>query len=104
MQILDFQPMLKYFKENFPYSIPFGNSTGSGISIRSERTIESEVAIFKYIPEQNHFTLTLAYKLVKNPHTNTRETFELLEKAAKLVEKNCSVEILYISPYAKPKT
>jgi hypothetical protein len=99
---LDFQPMLWYFKEHFPYSIPFGNSTGAGISIRSGSTIESEVAIFKYIPEQDHFTLTLAYKLVKNPSTNTKETFELLEKIAKAVEDNCNVEIVYISPYAKP--
>jgi hypothetical protein len=104
MKLLDFQPMLKYFREDFPYSIPFGNSTGAGISIRSGPTIESEVAIFKYIPEQDHFTLTLAYKLVKNESTNTKKTFEFLEKIAEEVEKNCSVKIVYVAPYAKPKT
>jgi len=104
MIVLDLQPMLKCFREHFSYSIPFGNSTGSGISIRSGPTIESEVAIFNYIPQQNHFTLTLTYKLVKNSSTNKKKTFELLESIAKAIEKNCSVEIVYISPYAKPKT
>jgi hypothetical protein len=101
---IDFQPMLKYFREDFPYSIPFGNSTGSGISVRSGPGIESEVAIFTYIPQQDHFTLTLTYKLVKNPSTNTKQTFDVLERLAKQVEENCSVSVVYISPYAKPKT
>jgi hypothetical protein len=104
MEKIDFKPMLECFREDFPFSISFGNSTAAGISIRSGPTIESEVAILKYIPEQNHFTLTLTYKLVKNPSTNTRGNFESLEKTAKEVEKNCSVKIIFLNTYAKPKT
>lgn len=104
MKSLEFQPMLKYFREHFPDSIAFGNSTGAGISVRcGGRTIEFEVAIFKYIPEQAHFNLTVAYRLVKNPSTNTMATFDNLEKIAEEIEKNCSVKIVYINPYAKPQ-
>jgi len=103
MDKIDFQPMLKHFREDFPDSISFGNSTGAGISIRSGPTIESELAIFKYIPEQDHFTLTLTHRLVKNPSTNTRKNFESLENVAKDIEKKCFVKVKYICPYAIPK-
>lgn len=101
---LDFQPMLRYFREDYPDSIAFGNSTGAGISIRYGPGIESELAIFKYIPEQDHFTLTLTHRLVKNPSTNNKENFDSFDRLAKQVEENCHVQVVLISPYAKPKT
>lgn len=103
MQKLLYQPILDCFKEHFPDSIPFGNSTGSGISVRSDKGIEFEIAIFKYIPEQNHFTLTLTYRLVTNSLTNTREYFELFESMAEVIEKKYKVKVIFICPYKKPK-
>jgi hypothetical protein len=103
MKVLDFQPMLKYFRESFPFSIPFGNSTGAGISIRSDHTIESELAILKYIEAQDHFTLTVTYRLVNNRITNTKQMFDTLKKIAKDIENNCSVQIVFVVPYAEPK-
>lgn len=104
MKIVNIKKMQRYFNKSFPDSVAFGNSTGAGISIRSgPNKIDSEVAILKYVPEKEHFTLTLTNRLVKNPSTNTRENFEHIEEIAKEVERECSVSIVFLSPYDKPR-
>jgi hypothetical protein len=102
MRVLDLQPMLRYFREKFSDSIAFANSTGSGISIRYGPSIECEIAIFQYVPQQDHFTLTPTHRLVKNPSTNTPENFDILEKTGQRIEETCSVRVVFVRAYNKP--
>ena len=102
MRVVDFQPMLRYFREKFPDSISFSNSIGSGISIRYGPTIEFEIAILKYIEEQDHITLKITHRLVKNLDTNTSENFDFFEGVGRKIEKDSGVKVVLVNAYNKP--
>ncbi len=103
MEILHLRSLLQYFPKDFECSVSFGNSTGSGISIRTGPSIYFEVAILKFVPEQNHFTFTYCYRLVTNPATNNQETFDKLEALAKTIEEKSSMKVVLIESYNRPK-
>jgi hypothetical protein len=103
MKIIHLRSLLQYFPEDLRYSVSFGNSTGSGISIRVGQGIESEIAILKFIPEQNNFTFTYCYRLVNNPVTNNAETFDKLEALAKTIEEKSGLKVVLIESYTRPR-